>query len=392
MKAQLIKSIIDKIDKIFEKRSIIPVMDYILVKDNKIHYTNLCQSIVCDFPYPFPGILVSFRSLKEYFRTVKPNDEITLSDGFIVKAGSSLMKFDTCDIDDYPKIPVFDCAEHMGTIYQKDIHNMADCLLFTLNDDFKPNLGNVFIDENNIVSTDGSVLLFFKSKKEIVGKYFISKNVVNTIKPFDKVELYVLEDNRFFKFNGTILSDKKEDYKFPDWKFIEDLECFAEVVLSKITFKNAIQKLKTISQQIVFDYNFTNNKLTLSSQDLNTGKECKVDIPFTVKHIDYLEKTFKCVFSANYLNTYMRINNNVNTVHRLNMNKTYKTELIQKEVIKEEEVTLKNGKKKIKKVKVLTPFNEFVLDEDGNKIVKEINYKVPSTFDNRFFICQMLIN
>ena len=79
MKVKILKDIIKKIDVLFLKKSYIPALEYILLKDKKIIYTNMVYVFSIDFLY-YTGkeVLINFIQLKEIIKKLNNNDEIQL--------------------------------------------------------------------------------------------------------------------------------------------------------------------------------------------------------------------------------------------------------------------------------------------------------------------------
>ena len=245
MKVKILKDIIKKIDVLFLKKSYIPALEYILLKDKKIIYTNMVYVFSIDFLY-YTGkeVLINFIQLKEIIKKLSNNDEIQLvneNNNFYITTFEQHYKVDIFPPEEYKKyvdLSILNSEYHdIDELINGDIDILLTSKFFTR----KADTGSIIlefveIDNEYIVSTN-NLTLFFKKRKyfnKCKEKYLIDRKLIplfNNIKKIviSKIDFYDKDSSKekeilysYLKFTtiNFTLYQKFQDGKFPNWKEI----------------------------------------------------------------------------------------------------------------------------------------------------------------------------
>ncbi len=279
---ETVKDLLVKVNwliKCIESKPVVPILENILFFNGAIFSTTLATSamyltsIKGFFCFPAKKLLTILKTLDKSdvvsFNLVSEN-EIE-----VVVNGESIFGFDTEDPTDFPKVDKCDIviAEFPDA---QDIAQLVVVKDYTSNDQLRPAQCAVFMDNNNIVGTNGHWLSYKKCLSTIFNEdnfqVLFSQKAIDLISTFKHATVkrntnnrYVMvkETNRAVVFNNI-------DEKYPDFKRVIPETNNVFVTISKKNLERAVNLALLASNKFNHQGAFT---ITHNSREINLRAE-----------------------------------------------------------------------------------------------------------------------
>jgi len=173
-----------------------------------------------------------------------------------------------------------------------EIKRVLDCAPFISDDKTSPRMQSVFFDGNNMVATNGYVLICLQSNLNLTTSFVLRKDVIDLIKMvWDKKRKYLTlnlykKESGCYYFIVELLDYKIQSFEI-DEKSLADFPQYKKVIPPKESFEKAykiqvnkdlIEKIKSLHEVDKYVYfDFTNNKIFAFNEKLSFKKEFDVE-------------------------------------------------------------------------------------------------------------------
>lgn len=342
MKASIFKKYLADLLTIVTKDPVVPILESILFTDNKMIVSRLTEWAMIDFPHD-QTFCVNALYLKRIVDSLSADEDINFISNPETFNVQVLINGEPCynvlgdNPKDYPKLPSFN-EDHTYFLFsfQDDTkETINEVLNFVSNDDLRPSMKCVFIDDQTAVGTDGhrmctrsiSHLALPKTKLKgedekatlepiegvlIPGNAFRILNktklnfdvsVVFVGEPLvhEKSGLQHFQDPYYVKFVNKhfTLYSRAYDERYPQYKNVipqlEKINHFEiemkTVDLIKI-IKQAMVTANKVTNRIVFNMKSVQfNLVSIQSEDLDFGVEFKKDIVVRFRPVHNVKET-----------------------------------------------------------------------------------------------------
>ncbi len=225
MKAIKFKQFLDKVNKVSKKNSILPICEYILIKESFLIWSDLEIEIrqhIADLAY-MPTCLLPIKEMIKLVDKLKDNDiyfeynhETLILE---IKTSKGNFKYKVMSYKEYPKIIICDSSldkQLPSTLSKDDVLLIRKAFQYVGDDGLRPALRNVFIDIDYIVGTDATVMGYYKRGQSLTTESFIM--IPEIVKLLDDVHYDIYCDRSYieverFKLddNGNILVEESEN-------------------------------------------------------------------------------------------------------------------------------------------------------------------------------------
>ncbi|HRX28564.1 MAG TPA: DNA polymerase III subunit beta [Saprospiraceae bacterium] len=168
----------------------------------------------------------------------------------------------------------------------------AKTIFAASSDDMKPNMNGVLVqvDFNKIifVASDGHKLVkytFGNINSEISNSFILHKKCIGIVqKALENdvnVDISFNTKNAFFDINGTLITCRLIDGKFPDYNAVIPVDNPNVLTLNRRDFLNALRRLSIYSNQSTYQVilNISDGSLTMSAKDLDFSNEATEQMP-----------------------------------------------------------------------------------------------------------------
>lgn len=260
----------------------------LLIKDNRLIMNNLKTQLESKFPITVlePGkTLIPEQTLKmlENFK----NGELTITDNEIIH-GTRKLKFMPGDIEQFSVINN-EISEELFTISETELSHLLEVNYATINDDSRPVLKGIKIEDNHFTALNGVYLSRRYSNFKCSKKITITENVWKLlVKTLDKksdnlVKVYWNNENLIkFEFENFIVKgDLYENWLMDEEKIIIQVpETEFIINANKLLDTLKLMDKLTKDKQVVLLY-INNDKLKL---------ETKTDMNIMTDEIDITDK------------------------------------------------------------------------------------------------------
>ena len=199
-------------EKVIPKKSSIPVLQNVCIKDGKIMATDLEMTVLMPIE-DIRSMLIPFRILNTVLKS-KPKSmsvDIISGDKIRIDYDNKAVIFPALDIDDYPDVPMGP-FENVGTWTTDVVRQLYDLVPFCSSDPLRPSLCGIYVNQNGSlrsVATDGHVLRLncndsYNSTIDFEG--IIPKRVIQLLPRFVKKEVVLSqsEEHLCFIIDGKV--------------------------------------------------------------------------------------------------------------------------------------------------------------------------------------------
>lgn len=284
------------INLIVTSKSVIPICDCIKIVDGIATVTNLSNSI--EIPVTVQGNCLV--DAKKFLKLYTEHNDISVS----VKDGKATFVCDknktvsmvSWDFDEFPKYYVItdDTAKitECGSLFNGDLKAVQTALQFATNDQLRPALMHVLVNEQQIASTDGNTLFYKKVNNPFTKGVLIDRVSIKAMDVIDGVFDFSEHDENLIienKANGIKVFQRVCTEIFPDYNSVIPVfkEGFQPTCITSIdtkTFIKSIDSVKEYANKSTMQIKATFDKITtLYSEDFDLEHECSVSVN-TVSH------------------------------------------------------------------------------------------------------------
>ena len=203
---------IPMVEKIIPRRSSIPVLQNVCIRDGKILATDLEMTIIMPIKDD-RSMLLPFRIVKTVLKS-RPKSVVVdvIGDNKIrIDYDQKSVIFPSVDIDDYPDLSMGPFT-NVGTWTTSVVRQLYELVPFCSSDELRPSLCGIYINQNGSLrscATDGHVLRMvcdekYKSSNSFEG--IIPKRVIQLLPRFVKKEVLVSESTEHlcFSIDGNV--------------------------------------------------------------------------------------------------------------------------------------------------------------------------------------------
>jgi len=207
-------------------------------------------------------------------------------------------------IDEIVDCSIFDGEPEDAIFLEKNILNdIFTASKFTGNDELREVMMNVFIDSENIVSTDAWRLFKKKHEIEIKQDYFLSQYFIKMLKLSKNGVIFNRENHIYLIDDNFIYVEKTTECKYPNYKAVFSETCENYFTLDRKKTLGFINKIKTIKSNVLFiGLNTELQSIEYSNEDLSIGLiendvivcDCEhIIVSFNFKFLESILKEFK---------------------------------------------------------------------------------------------------
>lgn len=327
-----VKTILDIVQGIIEKRTIMPILNTILLEAKEktlIKATNLEKSIVASLETQIIKEGSTCIPAKKFYEIIKSLNEdkieLILEENYLkIKSGKSMFKLFTQSPEDFPKIKILEISKRT-TLKKDDLQKSIEKVEYAVyQDETRLSLNGVYLHTNDgklrFVASDGYRLAY--NEIDYVGEnidVLIPKKAINDIKKICKdsksQEIYLSIESNMASFETENINfiTRLNEAKFPNYKEVipnNNMKAY----INKNQLINSIEKLLTIADEMTKSIiiNIDENYLKMNTTNSEVGEaedevEAKYDgekltIGFNgeylldaIKHVnsDTIEMSFK---------------------------------------------------------------------------------------------------
>lgn len=291
MKTISIKALEKAIKTLNAKSPIVPDWGYLYCNNGRLHLRSNCMEVTLSVPYESP---IDFAVSKSEFLDVIStfgdtfNIERTHVDKvkfFSGKTSVTLTEPESIDLQVASKVT--EAMKLQAIMHDQDLEHIKIASKFVSDDDLRPVMKYVWLDNNHIVSTDGHRLYF----KHLAG---LDKEFSTSIHPIaikimdlypEPWSLYSEADSHYITIineDGVCISFKKLDDRFVKWQgILPKQENQPEVyTISKCEIISAIKKggkfANQSSREMKIEFSSDTSKVNFS--DIDLGKSYQTEI------------------------------------------------------------------------------------------------------------------
>lgn len=276
MKTQNLKDFLKKSKRLkSSKESTLPVLDNALLENDKLIFTDLdCSIILKGVDFTVKSALIP----REFFKKiVDKSKEIDLErkDGKLFIKTESGGNYNIPDepVEDFPKLPEIP-NPLKDEIVPKDVERVIKSRAYVANDDLRPIMNGVNLEEKNVVSTDGNFLAFHSREKKGKFTVHLPAKLLSVIEA-DHYEVTKDDEQPCGYLSGT-----RYDYsfhitegQFPQWKSVIPEKFNSSVTIPVADLKAIIDEAEPASNQETHLGAFTSDTkrgiLNLIARDLD---------------------------------------------------------------------------------------------------------------------------
>lgn len=302
---------IKKADKIIAKNNTLVVLDNALLSKNSLMVSNL--EIYGNFHVPNIDVeaLVDYAFLKkvvskwktgEMTISVNDHDQVVLSK---VGTKSAFTLNQGMSIGEFPRTP--SARKVSGVLEGQDIQSMIRGLKYAGNDDLRPVMSGVYLDDDKVVATDAHRLMFIDKVSKLKHKFVTPNQVLRlfAVAKYNELVVTVNKDAEWVRFsdNLDIITVRAIDGRYPNWDAVVPKKSSTTMTIKNADIKALLEEIDMCSlaanqetHQVAFD--ITKNGVTASSEDVDFGRSYS-----TVLKAKRRGKDLKIGFNANFLKT-----------------------------------------------------------------------------------------
>ena len=248
-----------------------------------------------------------------------------------IKTRTGRYKLPTVDVTDFPDVKQFEgeavtlTGEEAVNIF--NLHNIAS------SDALRTNMNCIFFDATNncVASTDAHKLL--KVNVESLDKLSNSmlvhkdtcKKLLNLIKSTDTIELKASKNKASFKFGNTEVHSTLTDESYPSYNAVIPTETPIYTQIDKAALTGSLKRLIPYTSKMTstIRFTFTENKLTITAEDLDYGNKAEESISVDYNYTNPFEIGFNAKF---VLETVAQFNTDMLTIQFIDKSKPAKIE------------------------------------------------------------------
>ncbi|MCX7770532.1 MAG: DNA polymerase III subunit beta [Proteobacteria bacterium] len=290
-----LKSLLDIVQGIIEKRTTMPILNTILIETNEkvnIKATNLEKSIITNIDAEIIEKGSTCIPAKKFYEIIKSLNEEKIemqieNNHLKIKAGKSQFKIFTQDPLDFPKIKTLDQSKR-NTLKKEDLQKSIEKIEYAIyQDESRLSLNGIYIHNNDgklrFVASDGYRLSY--NEIEYDGEaidVLIPKKAIGDIKKIcresksPEIKLSIESNMACFETENITFITRLNEAKFPNYKdVIPDNKMRAFINKSEII--NSIEKLLTIADEmtksIVLNIDETRIKMSTANNEVGEAED-----------------------------------------------------------------------------------------------------------------------
>jgi len=289
MKAQDLNEFVKKATKIVSKKNTLPVIDNVLISNQKLTVFLLDNANKIEYSKEFKELdrnisaLVNFEFLKKIVSKVKKGD-IDLNTVGTIKTDKGIFsyEFNEAQISDFPSIE--GTFEEFFSFGSGETKLLKEAVSFVANDELRPVMNMVLYSENHIVGSDAHLLYYKKAKRSPEQDFLLPKKVIDILSD----DAYTIEKRK--KGNNTpfgnayyLVGDMEtitytvDSMNYPNYQAVIPCEHSVYCEVDKKDFVEKLDLASLVSNKIsgLVKLTQTSDSLELSARDLDSERSYK---------------------------------------------------------------------------------------------------------------------
>jgi len=271
------------VKKVISTRNALPILDNILITPEYIRATNLTIDIIIRKHTGVTGnILINYKNLMQIINEFKSKSVEFIkkeNDTIEIKCNGTTITTHADDPNEYPQMPE-DEFKYVETLYPADLKNIERARVFTTTDDMRPVMQNVFIDNENIVATNATMLYTAAKTTNKSSTYYIDRDIVPLISKFGEVKVYIGSEKMKFEYDNIEIITNIQTDKFPSYREVllklDELRFKIEVSTERLKeICNVMKRYNTLST-----FNFSDDVIKIVNIDINSDSEISTNLPY----------------------------------------------------------------------------------------------------------------
>lgn len=204
------------------KSRILPILDFTLLDRTHLTMTDLeiYVRVKHDLPVMSEAVLIDTAQLIKKLAVI--------SSPFIIEQGENVARFITPNSEatlqstdgEYPSLPKRESDKAVGMLNEGDISIMMRSVRFTADDDLRPVMDCVFVDNDKIAASDAHMMIY----TTVPDKGFqlpVPKKVVRLMKLLPgSYDVYKGTRHYFVESADALICWRNEDINYPNWRSV----------------------------------------------------------------------------------------------------------------------------------------------------------------------------
>lgn len=301
MKTSQLKTISAK----FKSNNNLPILNSILIKDNKGIITDLETTIIIenfgvesDTP-----ICIDRKELLSVLESL-PDATVTTGDNFglLFTQGTDTVTLQGDDYNDFPAKHIYTTDEYVftGNVTPDLFKQLEIAVKFVSKDELRPAITTVYVYDK-IASTDGHKLYFEPVAEPLDKQILITPKTVQLLKICGADKTYfsigISKEYLSFRSSDITIYQRIINQRYPDFQCViptkNDIICEFDVKMLTDKLKMAVKFGNTVNYKVALNFN---GKIGIKSADIDFSKEYS-------SSIDYLDMIgeIEIGFNGNFL-------------------------------------------------------------------------------------------
>ena len=289
MKTKELKQFVTKAKKIYNKKNTLLVNEKVLIKDNQMIFTDLEFFLIWPCSFSVNNKLIDFPYLEKIVKKTKAKDiDIVESpdneNELIIKAGpSSFTTNEDFQVDEFPKLPKLESKTN-DFITSVDAARIKKSLAYSANDDLRPAMNGVYLEKENIVSTDAHEMAYHKREKPGKTSVLLKRKTVGLMED-EQYNIQVGEKYSYLTGKTCTIVQYNEDERYPNWKAV--IREGSPIQITGIDARKLIETLEEAdisanqsSHMAIFHFSKEKGLLNIRARDLDFNKGYNCNLPF----------------------------------------------------------------------------------------------------------------
>jgi DNA polymerase III sliding clamp (beta) subunit (PCNA family) len=293
-KAMTVKNLLEAVTfcgKIINSKPVIPIVEYLLFENGRVHATNLTITLWASLGEPCGSFLLPFKPVRDLLKKLPANEQVKILSNekeILIDVGAYHVTYKAENIGEFPKLAQADA--YAGMITETDVQTIITAASFCSGDGLREALTGIYMN-NEIAATDGVKLFYKKTEGYIHPTHIAPQAVGRLLQGFQFAEVYTNDPTENLHTveltnNARGIVYRIIDANFPAYKkvlpkqkdYVIDFQVDRNQLINAVKIAN--ENANKHTRQIVVDV--LNDGITVASNDLDYGHEFKTTvIPYT---------------------------------------------------------------------------------------------------------------
>lgn len=286
------------LNKVIESKPVTPIIENLHFYHGVIYATDL--SITAMHYTNIKGdFLVPAKTLAELLKNLDKKDEVSFNNEgenklWLVVNGEKTFGFSADDRKNFPQIPVKETNLPVGEIKSEgDMEALQTALKYVSKDKLRAAMCGVFVNAQEVASTNGHWLFTSKLKETVISEpeysFVMPAKAITILNGFAYAKMQRDDNNTniLFKQEKRAVLFRRIDERYPDYKNVIPSHNHVSVKLDKKKFKDALklgaQAANKATWQMAFQFNEGGKFVKVSAENPDFGTEFYRTIPAAIE-------------------------------------------------------------------------------------------------------------